>query len=48
MKALAPLVPTLASSKTIIVLQAFHPLDLSLPCSNSLMEFKQKQNWIFL
>jgi hypothetical protein len=47
MRAFALLTPTLASSKTIIVLQVFHPLDLSLPCSNSLMEFKLKADLDF-
>jgi hypothetical protein len=41
-KGLAPLMPISTFSKTIIILQALHPLDWSLPCSNSLMEFKLK------
>jgi hypothetical protein len=39
-KAFAPLVPTSASLKTIIILQVLHPSDLSLLCSDSLMKIQ--------
>lgn len=37
--ALAPLTPTLASSKTINVLLTLHPLDTNSPYSDSLLDF---------
>ncbi len=47
MKTFAPSMPISASTKTIIILQTFHPLDLSLPCSNFVMEFQLKINLDF-
>ncbi len=47
-KALAPLGVMLVSSKTITTLQAFHPSNLSMPCLDSLMDFKPKIELDFL
>ncbi len=43
-RALAPLVLASTSSKNINVLQAFHPLESSLPCLDSLMKFQLEVN----
>ncbi len=46
-KAFTPFAPPLAFLKTIGFLSALHPLDSSLLCSNSLMEFQPKANLDF-